>query len=188
MAGRIPDKRSHRTRPRRPRETEYHIYRVPAQKGPRSQERAWFTLLSEELDKRVVRLAGLHDAPVPVDEDALGRAINLAEQVKKCSHCGNGYIKSRDTLAVCEYCLGVGHVQVVPAYKLLRGFVLQLALDDRGSLLVQSVLDRSNTDTRERLASELRGHVLEAVESPHANHVVQRVVALTAPHFASFVL
>ena len=53
---------------------------------------------------------------------------------------------------------------------------------------MQSVLEKCNSDTRERLASELRGHVLEAVESPHANHVVQRVVELTAPHFASFVL
>lgn len=41
---------------------------------------------------------------------------------------------------------------------------------------------------RKSLVSELRGHVLDALESPHANHVLQRVVELMPPASTSFIL
>ena len=38
------------------------------------------------------------------------------------------------------------------------------------------------------LASELRGHVREVLESPHANHVLQRSIEVMCPSTLAFVL
>jgi len=70
----------------------------------------------------------------------------------------------------------------------LRGRVLALALDSRGCRVVQRVLDLADNEGQAMLASELRGHVREVLESPHANHVLQRSIEVMCPSTLAFVL
>jgi len=76
----------------------------------------------------------------------------------------------------------------VPAVSVVRGLVLQLAKDGQGCRLLQAALDEGDSSMRRSLVSEFRGHVLDALESPHANHVLQRAVELMPPASTSFIL
>lgn len=69
------------------------------------------------------------------------------------------------------------------------GRVWQLSRDVAGCRLVQSALDKAETDQqREALAAELRGHVWEALHCPHANHVLQKAVVVLRPEATRFVI
>ena len=72
--------------------------------------------------------------------------------------------------------------------QLFGGLVVALAFEKRGCRLLQVVLERCDGPGRRHLAAELCGHVCEALESPHANHVLQRLVELLPPGAVRFVL
>eukprot|EP00445_Apocalathium_hangoei_P030708 CAMPEP_0203929156 /NCGR_PEP_ID=MMETSP0359-20131031/68104_1 /ASSEMBLY_ACC=CAM_ASM_000338 /TAXON_ID=268821 /ORGANISM="Scrippsiella Hangoei, Strain SHTV-5" /LENGTH=589 /DNA_ID=CAMNT_0050858141 /DNA_START=189 /DNA_END=1958 /DNA_ORIENTATION=- len=63
-----------------------------------------------------------------------------------------------------------------------------LALTRHGCRVVQAAVDAADTSCRIALADSLKGHVLEAVRSPHANHVLQKCVAMLPPDHVRFVL
>lgn len=58
----------------------------------------------------------------------------------------------------------------------LQAAFVRLAFDSRGCLTAQSALDAAAEHQRLQLANSLQGHIVEAMKSPHANHVVQKVV------------
>ncbi|CAE8583209.1 unnamed protein product, partial [Polarella glacialis] len=64
----------------------------------------------------------------------------------------------------------MGKEQVPVLLQSLHGQVLAMALDPRGCRLVQRALELAGDHEQVFLARELRGHVREALESPHANH------------------
>lgn len=78
--------------------------------------------------------------------------------------------------------------QITMLAQSLRGRVLELALDARGCRLVQRALELADDYQQVHLMEELKGHIREALESPHANHVLQRAIELMRPSAVKFVL
>jgi len=70
----------------------------------------------------------------------------------------------------------------------VQGRVLVLAFDASGCRLVQDALDSSPEDIGVLLAEELRGHILRAIDSPHANFVLQKVIDVLPAVRISFVI
>lgn len=69
------------------------------------------------------------------------------------------------------------------------GHVWFLSRDARGCREVQEALEAAaKDDERRALADELRGHILEATRCPHANHVVQKLVAVLPPQAVQFMI
>lgn len=66
--------------------------------------------------------------------------------------------------------------------------VFNLAVDPRGCRVVQRALEIIEDRDQQKVARELAGHVREAIESPHANHVLQRCVELMRPNSVRFIL
>merc|ERR1711937_1123191 len=56
------------------------------------------------------------------------------------------------------------------------------------SRAAQLALSTGSAQERVALATGFRGHVLEACRSPHANHVIQKLVELLPPSASSFVV
>jgi hypothetical protein len=66
--------------------------------------------------------------------------------------------------------------------------VWQKSQDSKGTFEVQKAIeDCSNDDERIALVSELRGHVFEATQCPHANHVLRKVIT-SIPEHADFII
>jgi hypothetical protein len=76
----------------------------------------------------------------------------------------------------------------LPKFEEVQGFVVPLANHDVGCRLLQLALAGYCTAERRELAKEFRGHVRVAVESQHANHVLQRLVELLPPASLCFVV
>ena len=72
--------------------------------------------------------------------------------------------------------------------RALHGCVLEQAFDAIGCRIVQRALDVGDDAGRTQIAKELRGHVCQAIESPHANCVLQRVIEMMRPSPTRFVL
>lgn len=70
----------------------------------------------------------------------------------------------------------------------VHGRVLVLAFDASGCRLVQDALESSPQDVGVSLAGELRGHILRAIDSPHANFVLQKVVDVLPAAQITFVI
>lgn len=69
------------------------------------------------------------------------------------------------------------------------GRVWDLARDQRGTRQVQRALETAtNDDERAIVAAELRGHVWEAARCPHANHVIQKCIAVMRPQASKFII
>jgi len=80
---------------------------------------------------------------------------------------------------------GGGHV-IDPS---IRGRVWKLSQQSIGCREVQRALDcYQNKADKARLAFELRGHVLEALECPYANHVLQKSINSLWPSDLQFVI
>mmetsp|Transcript_56361 Transcript_56361/g.175040 ORF Transcript_56361/g.175040 Transcript_56361/m.175040 type:complete len:316 (+) Transcript_56361:55-1002(+) len=76
-----------------------------------------------------------------------------------------------------------------PPSTRVNGRVWALAQDPCGSRRVQQALEEAADDQeRAGLAMELRGHVLEALQCPHANHVLQKCIELMPADRVQFVL
>uniref|UniRef100_A0A7S4Q2B9 PUM-HD domain-containing protein n=1 Tax=Alexandrium monilatum TaxID=311494 RepID=A0A7S4Q2B9_9DINO len=66
----------------------------------------------------------------------------------------------------------------------LHGRVAPLSFDAAGCRAVQLALQSADGPAVAEFASELQGHVREAIRSPHANYVIQKVIeVLPAAHF-----
>eukprot|EP00928_Gymnodinium_smaydae_P081687 TRINITY_DN65164_c0_g1_i1.p1 TRINITY_DN65164_c0_g1~~TRINITY_DN65164_c0_g1_i1.p1 ORF type:complete len:490 (-),score=93.57 TRINITY_DN65164_c0_g1_i1:141-1610(-) len=69
----------------------------------------------------------------------------------------------------------------------MRGSVSRLSLESAGCRAVQLALEVCELHVAADLASELRGRVREAVESPHGNYVIQKIIEALPPAHAGFV-
>eukprot|EP00929_Paragymnodinium_shiwhaense_P103178 TRINITY_DN6649_c0_g1_i1.p1 TRINITY_DN6649_c0_g1~~TRINITY_DN6649_c0_g1_i1.p1 ORF type:complete len:421 (-),score=57.85 TRINITY_DN6649_c0_g1_i1:481-1683(-) len=72
--------------------------------------------------------------------------------------------------------------------RLVQGQVLAYSLDAIGCRLVQRALELAIEQELRWLLQELKGHVCEALESPHANHVLQKAIAFARPATVFFIL
>lgn len=70
----------------------------------------------------------------------------------------------------------------------LRSRVLELALEPQGSREVQRVLEEVGGTEQGLLVRELQGHVAKALQSPHANHVLQKAIAVMWPSDMFFII
>lgn len=98
---------------------------------------------------------------------------------------------TREWLAWCSQLaadLEVEGVQRRAALKALRGYVPCLAFDSSGCRVVQRAFDVADQDTVASLAGELRGHIMAATKSAHANFVVQKLVQVLPLSLAHFVV
>lgn len=69
------------------------------------------------------------------------------------------------------------------------GRVWNLAQDPQGCRDVQAALEAATSEEeRAALASELRGHICEALRCPHANYVLQKCIAMMPAHRLDFVV
>jgi len=67
-------------------------------------------------------------------------------------------------------------IDVPSAVEALTGHVWDLSRHPLGCRLVQTAIERGSQKQAAALALELRGHVQEAMTSPHANYVLQKIV------------
>jgi len=70
----------------------------------------------------------------------------------------------------------------------LRSRVLELALEPQGSREVQRALEEARGAEQELIVRELQGHVAKALQSPHANHVLQKAISVMWPSDMFFII
>jgi len=63
-----------------------------------------------------------------------------------------------------------------------------LALTRRGCRIVQRALDLATMADQEQIVANMEGFVLEALQSPHANYVLQKCIEVVPPQKLEFVL
>lgn len=115
--------------------------------------------------------------PTEAMEAALeSRVAKLCEEFKLSAGEGNAVDRATTLLGK------------VPPGRLVYGMVVSLALDSRGCWLLQDAMDTCDSCSRRELLMEFKGHVRKALESPHANHVLQRAVELMPPKSTRFLL
>jgi len=63
-----------------------------------------------------------------------------------------------------------------------------LARDAQGCRNLQTALDEASCEAeRVAIASELQGHICEAIKCPHANHVLQKLISRLQPAHVAFI-
>jgi hypothetical protein len=77
---------------------------------------------------------------------------------------------------------------LMPSAVVVQGLVVQLSMDQDGCRLLQSALETGDGAERAAMSMEFYGHVCDALESPHAHHVLQRIIELMPPSSVSFIL
>jgi hypothetical protein len=70
----------------------------------------------------------------------------------------------------------------------VRGAMLQLSLESEGCRTVQLALDVAEVPVAATLISELHGHVLETIMSPHGNYVIQKICQVLPAALCRFVV
>eukprot|EP00747_Dinoflagellata_sp_TGD_P168982 gnl/TRDRNA2_/TRDRNA2_196725_c0_seq1.p1 gnl/TRDRNA2_/TRDRNA2_196725_c0~~gnl/TRDRNA2_/TRDRNA2_196725_c0_seq1.p1 ORF type:complete len:405 (-),score=87.06 gnl/TRDRNA2_/TRDRNA2_196725_c0_seq1:25-1206(-) len=83
---------------------------------------------------------------------------------------------------------GCREFQGGPSAPALSGYVWSLARDSKGTRTVQNEIDAADAHDKRLLASELRGHVLEALKCPHANFVIQKCITTMRPEDIQFIV
>eukprot|EP00747_Dinoflagellata_sp_TGD_P185003 gnl/TRDRNA2_/TRDRNA2_41214_c0_seq1.p1 gnl/TRDRNA2_/TRDRNA2_41214_c0~~gnl/TRDRNA2_/TRDRNA2_41214_c0_seq1.p1 ORF type:complete len:456 (-),score=84.35 gnl/TRDRNA2_/TRDRNA2_41214_c0_seq1:317-1684(-) len=85
--------------------------------------------------------------------------------------------------------LQLGGVFAHQATDQLRGWVKILSRDREGCWLVQTALDKAERADKEYLVAELqdKDYVLDAIKSPHGNHVISKVVQVMTKPQSAFV-
>jgi len=63
-----------------------------------------------------------------------------------------------------------------------------MALEPQGSREVQKALEEAKGAEQELLMRELQGHVVKALQSPHANHVLQKAISVMWPSQLPFII
>jgi len=79
-------------------------------------------------------------------------------------------------------------MELMPSAVVVQGLVVPLSMDQDGCRLLQSALETGDGAERAAMSMEFYGHVCDALESPHAHHVLQRIVELMPPSSVSFIL
>lgn len=79
-----------------------------------------------------------------------------------------------------------GEAKAVALQK-LQGSVRRMSFDANGCRVVQQALQCADRAMAAILTAELHGHVRQAVGSPHANYVIQKVVEVMPTSLAGFV-
>jgi hypothetical protein len=69
----------------------------------------------------------------------------------------------------------------------LRGWIWYLSADEDGCFLVQNALKAAPRRLQEEMAVELYGHVRDAINSPHANFVIQVLVEILPVPSTAFI-
>lgn len=106
------------------------------------------------------------------------------------SHAVPGGRRSRRKAAMASAPAMLGPRGAVPAAGTFAAVVDRvriLSFDGSGCREVQLALQECSQDEAVQLAAELCGHVRRAIESPHANHVLQKFIETLPPTFCSFV-
>lgn len=73
------------------------------------------------------------------------------------------------------------------AITALRGNIRRLSFESAGCRVVQLAMKVADCHEGASLAAELKGHVRDAIASPHANYVIQKVVEALPAALCSFV-
>jgi len=84
--------------------------------------------------------------------------------------------------------MGAGGVARTAAIEALVGSVEELAFDAAACRVVQKALELAEEEVAAELASELKGRVREAIKSPHANHVIQKIVEVLPARHTLFIV
>ena len=58
----------------------------------------------------------------------------------------------------------------------VRGFVSRLAFESIGCRVIQLAMELAEPSVAIELVSEMRGHVRDAIASPHGNYVIQKII------------
>merc|ERR1719183_683192 len=74
-----------------------------------------------------------------------------------------------------------GGVARQAAIEALVGNVIELAFDASACRVVQKAIEFGEEEEVTALSAELQGKIREAIRSPHANHVVQKMVEVLPP-------
>eukprot|EP00403_Amphidinium_massartii_P048792 CAMPEP_0178459664 /NCGR_PEP_ID=MMETSP0689_2-20121128/48257_1 /TAXON_ID=160604 /ORGANISM="Amphidinium massartii, Strain CS-259" /LENGTH=500 /DNA_ID=CAMNT_0020086169 /DNA_START=102 /DNA_END=1604 /DNA_ORIENTATION=+ len=83
--------------------------------------------------------------------------------------------------------LEAGGASCIAAIEELQGAIWRLSTDVQGCRLVQKAVEKAKGAKRGEVVEELHGHVREAMGSPHANYVLQKVVEVMPIEIASFI-
>jgi hypothetical protein len=74
------------------------------------------------------------------------------------------------------------------AFAAISGSVLRCSLHKLGCRVVQFALERASSEASFWLVSGLRGHVMEVLESPHGNFVLQKIIECLPVNHSSFIV
>lgn len=122
------------------------------------------------------------------------RGRRLRRKANRRTETGARSAASMSTVCSDERCaklkedLDAGGDACIAAVAAIRGQVLPLALEPAGCRLIQHAIETLSHEFTKELVAELHGRVLEAIESPHANYVIQKVVEWMPPAERSFVI
>mmetsp|Transcript_82125 Transcript_82125/g.249092 ORF Transcript_82125/g.249092 Transcript_82125/m.249092 type:complete len:570 (+) Transcript_82125:58-1767(+) len=130
------------------------------------------------------RAARRRPAVVPLTSGAEALQAEASEAGSGAASEGELEAKSCEELAKG---LEAGGAARLAAVEALRGSVLRCALAATGCRVVQLALEVAERRAAEELVAELHGHVQEAIESPHANYVIQKVIEAMPVTLSSFV-
>mmetsp|Transcript_21517 Transcript_21517/g.67130 ORF Transcript_21517/g.67130 Transcript_21517/m.67130 type:complete len:577 (+) Transcript_21517:82-1812(+) len=130
------------------------------------------------------RAARRRPAVVPLTSGAEALQAEASEAGSGAASEGELEAKSCEELAKG---LEAGGAARLAAVEALRGSVLRCALAATGCRVVQLALEVAERRAAEELVAELHGHVQEAIESPHANYVIQKVVEVMPAALSGFV-
>jgi len=83
--------------------------------------------------------------------------------------------------------LEAGGEAAAGAVRAVRGEVLQYAFAADGCRAVQLALQVADRESLQLMLQGLRGHVREAIASPHANYVIQKIVEVVPTAQSSFI-
>jgi len=108
-----------------------------------------------------------------------------------CSDAGSESDGDEDVAEACAELIAqlkAGGEARTAAIEALEGSIDELAFDAAACRVVQAALELADEDIAVSLAHELKGHVRAAIHSPHANHVVQKMIDVLPPCHTTFVV
>ncbi|CAE7765022.1 APUM5 [Symbiodinium pilosum] len=135
----------------------------------------------------------------PEDEENRGQARRRrrarAAQPKTPGMIQNSARRCAEDVTVLskEHCdhlrqqLEAGGDELTMAMSQISGKVWSLSRDANGCRVVQTAMEKASNGAAKELALELHGHVREAVVSPHANYVIQKVITQLSPATSAFI-
>jgi len=133
---------------------------------------------------------------MPVAFDADGTFMPLAVDPTMLDACAPGewamesgeagaYTTQTSWLAPSLNFDNMEHTVIVAS---VQGSVLPLTFEAEGCRAVQLALEVAETTAGAELAAELHGNVLEAIQSPHGNYVIQKIIEVMPAAQAIFIV